>query len=163
MVFNRILKYITRKKTLNDNLPLFTLGYEGIKLQEFISYLKEKRIKILIDVRKNPWSRKKGFSKSQLEKNLSQYSIKYIHMKRLGSPSVIRKKVKEDSDYNYFFSEYRKYIKTQSDELQTLLKTIEKSICCLMCYEKDVEFCHRKVIASEVKKIDNNGLEVVHI
>ena len=42
---------------------LFTIGYEGRNIEEFISHLKNFNIPRLIDVRKIPLFRKKGFSK----------------------------------------------------------------------------------------------------
>lgn len=151
-----------RKKPITREI-LFTLGYEGLRLEEFINRLKEKGIEVLIDVREIPLSRKRGFSKSQLDTIVNQNGIKYIHMKKLGSPSIIRHKVKEDGNYKEFFKAYINYIKTQIEELKNLERLVEKSTCCLMCYEKDIENCHRKVIASEIKKINNNGLKVVNL
>ena len=46
---------------------LFTIGYEGRNIGEFISHLKDFNITRLIDVRKIPLSRKKGFNKKPLE------------------------------------------------------------------------------------------------
>ena len=111
-MFNRILRYFSKKHTHNDDF-LFTLGYEGLKQDSFISHLKENNIETLVDVREVPWSRKRGFSKSQLENSLTESGIRYVHMKSLGSPSYLRKKVKENADYEYFFKEYTNYIETR--------------------------------------------------
>lgn len=110
MLINKIFKYFARR---GDEEFLFTIGYEGLKKEDFAERLKENNVKVLIDVREIPWSRKIGFSKSQLEDTLDKYRIKYLHMKKLGSPSTIRKKVKEDADYRYFFNEYKNYLQTQ--------------------------------------------------
>lgn len=160
MLINKIFKYFVKKW---DGEFLFTIGYEGLKKEDFAERLKENNVKILIDVREIPWSRKIGFSKSQLETTLDKYRIKYFHMKKLGSPSTIRKKVKEDADYRYFFNEYKNYLQTQIVELKTLQKMIKDTICCLMCYEKDVEMCHRKIIVEEISRINNNGLKIIHL
>jgi len=162
MFLDRILRYILKKRS-NSNTFLFTLGYEGLKTDDLISHLKQKNVEILVDVREIPWSRKRGFSKSQLEAILQKHGIRYVHMKKLGSPSAIRKRVKEESNYDYFFNAYKNYVATQIDELKNLQRMTEKAVCCLMCYERNVEMCHRKIIASEVKRIDNNGLKVVHL
>lgn len=42
---------------------VYTIGYEGIDLEQFIDIIKKNHIDTIIDVRKNPVSRKKGFSK----------------------------------------------------------------------------------------------------
>ena len=46
---------------------LFTIGYEGRNIEEFISHLKDFNIPRLIDVRKIPLSRKKGFNKKAMK------------------------------------------------------------------------------------------------
>ncbi len=47
---------------------LFTIGYEGISLEEYLNRLLKNDIKVLVDVRNNPLSMKYGFSKSQLQR-----------------------------------------------------------------------------------------------
>jgi len=156
------MKEIDKNKT-NSDVILFTLGYEGLKPEEFIKRLKEKNIEVLIDVREIAWSRKKGFSKSQLENIVNQYGIKYIHMKKLGNPSVIRKKIKEKGGFDFFVNEYQNYIRTQTEELKNLQKMINKFVCCLMCFEKNVNMCHRKILTSEIEKLSNNKIKVLHL
>lgn len=70
------LKYLTEKELfiVNKFLPkdskrcLFTIGYEGRSLEKYLNILIQKNIKILCDVRKNPISRKYGFSKKNITK-----------------------------------------------------------------------------------------------
>jgi uncharacterized protein (DUF488 family) len=45
---------------------VFTIGYEGRDIDEFVICLKDFNITRLIDVRELPLSRKRGFSKSTL-------------------------------------------------------------------------------------------------
>src|SRR5690606_13764328 len=47
---------------------LFTIGYEGISLEEYLNRLVRNNVHVLVDVRRNPLSMKFGFSKSQLIK-----------------------------------------------------------------------------------------------
>ena len=77
------------------NYEIFTIGYEGRGVEEFISQLKHFHITRLIDVREIPLSRKKGFSKSALKERLEAEKIEYLHFKSLGSPSSIRNKLKQ--------------------------------------------------------------------
>jgi uncharacterized protein (DUF488 family) len=49
---------------------LFTIGYEGRGIGDFVGYLKHFKISCLIDVREIPISRKPGFSKKPSAKNL---------------------------------------------------------------------------------------------
>jgi len=142
---------------------LYTIGYESKSINGFITKLKNNNIKKLIDVRELPISRKKGYSKSQFSKLLEYNDIDYIHIKELGSPKKLRKKLREDLDFNYFFKEYRRYLKTQHGVVYDLYETILKETCCLMCYEDLPTKCHRIEICNEIKKIDGNGLEIKHL
>lgn len=145
------------------NTALYTIGYEGLKTEDFISRLKQNDIDVLVDVREIPLSRKKGFSKTQLGTMVNEQDIKYVHIGKLGSPSIIRKKVKETNDYNLFFKEYSNYLKTVKNEIDELMKLMENNRCCIMCFEKEVEKCHRKIVAEKVKILDGNSLKVINL
>ncbi len=75
----------------------------------------ENNIKTLCDVRKNLISRKRGFSKRQLEKAVRNIDIEYIHMPELGIASEKRRNLKKIKIINVFL----KTIKIQ--HLRTIL------------------------------------------
>ena len=91
---------------------LYTIGYTGFSLPEFIATLTENGIECLIDVRQLPISRKKGFAKSALQAHLNDAGIEYRHFRLLGSPSVIRHELRETGDYDRFFAEVHRHIRT---------------------------------------------------
>jgi uncharacterized protein YeaO (DUF488 family) len=143
---------------------VYTVGYEGRSIEEFIRHLKQFHIKALIDVREIPASRKKDFSKKSLSKHLASVGIRYLHVKELGSPSELRNKVRTDNDYDYFFSEYSRHLDNNIELLKSLLnETISNETSCLMCMERLPTQCHRKVVAERIKKIIGNGLQIRHI
>lgn len=144
-------------------MGLFTIGYQERTLDDFVYKLKTFNISILIDVREIPVSRKKGFSKTHLSQYLEDNDIQYIHFRNLGSPKVMRDKLRSDGDYDYFFREYHKYIKSQARIIEELYEIVSDNNCCLMCYERFPDKCHRSIVAEEVMKIDDNGLMVKHI
>ena len=96
---------------------LLTIGYEGLDLDHFIKFLTSNKVDVLVDVREVPISRKRGFSKSRLSQALAKKGISYEHIKALGSPSPIRKRLKEDWDYEAFFSAYDEDLVEQKDAL----------------------------------------------
>lgn len=51
-------------------MTLFTIGYNGMDIDRFIAILRKAGIQHLVDIRKRPLSRKKGFSKTKLGLNL---------------------------------------------------------------------------------------------
>lgn len=143
---------------------LCTIGYEGVSSEDFLRNLSKNNVAVLVDVREIPLSRKKGFSKSALGQFLSQHGIKYVHIKRLGSPSKIRNRLKEDHNYKLFFKEYTDYLmKDAKDALNDLYEIAVKDNTCVMCFEKDVNFCHRSIVAKKLGTLNGTKFQVRHI
>ena len=111
-----------------SNQTLFTIGYAGKEINDFISLLLQSGITTLIDVRQLPLSRKHDFSKSRLQSHLKGSGIEYKHVGILGSPKAIRDKVHQDNDYETFFTEYTKYIKTKQDAVTEVVDTVTHNI-----------------------------------
>lgn len=142
---------------------LFTIGYEGLDLDQFILRLKSNNVKGIIDVRDLPLSRKKGFSKTKLKARLEEEGLKYVHVRELGSPKEIRKKLREDKDYDYFFKEFSKYLAKNREILQEISEYLFGKFYCLMCFEESAEKCHRSIVAENIVNLQNNRFQVVHI
>ena len=52
----------------------------------------------------------------------------------------------------------------KKESLDRILKLLENGQkVSLLCFERDPELCHRKIVAEEVKKRNNNGLRINHI
>jgi uncharacterized protein (DUF488 family) len=145
-------------------MELYTIGYEGIKIDNFFKCLNNFSVSVVADVRKVPFSRKAGFSKRSLSEELEKNNIEYVHFEKLGTQKAIRENLKQTGDYNTFFKQYCQSIENSSLELHRIHSMItsgEKVV--LLCFEKDYQKCHRKIIAEKIKKIDNNGLVIKHI
>lgn len=135
---------------------IFLTGYEKQTIREFINKLVKAKITTIIDVRKNPISRKVGFSKWSLVKILQERGIKYFHCGDLGTPDEIRSMLRDDGDYLSFFREYRDYLSNKPNLIKNTLDIIyANGHSALMCYEKDCELCHRSILASELMKKDS--------
>lgn len=143
---------------------LCTIGYEGVSSEDFLRNLSKNNVAVLVDVREIPLSRKKGFSKSALGQSLSEHGIKYVHIKRLGSPSKMRNRLKEDHDYELFFKDYTDYLMNDAqDALNHLYEIAVHENTCVMCYEKDVNFCHRNIVARKLGALNGTKFQVHHI
>lgn len=141
---------------------LFTIGYEGANLEEFLTTLGNARIDVLLDIRELPMSRRKGFSKNALCEALAEIDIDYRHEKQLGSPKSVRHKLREDGDYQAFFQAFNRHLKKQNDLLLTLTEELNGNVA-LMCYEKDPSLCHRSSVVdalAEMLDIRPKHLEV---
>jgi uncharacterized protein (DUF488 family) len=146
-----------------ESKELFTVGYEGRQIDEFLNYLKSHKISRLIDVREIPISRKRGFSKSALKSRLEAERIEYLHFGLLGSPSSIRKKLKEDQDIRSFFEAFSKHLSSQSTVLDQVIHLAEEGNNCLLCFERQAENCHRSTVAQRVMELSNRNLLIHHI
>lgn len=131
---------------------LFTIGYEGAALDDFMRALKTAKIDVLLDVRELPISRRKGFSKTALGSALTEAGIRYRHEKQLGSPKTIRHRLREDGNYSRFFREFDRHLTGQSALLKTLAEELKGNVA-LMCYEKDHEECHRRSVANALAEL----------
>lgn len=134
---------------------LFTIGYEGLSIEEYVNKLITNNIKVLCDVRKNPLSRKYGFSKTILADIISKFDIKYVHIPELGIESDNRKNLKNLNDYISLFKEYKNSVLiNQVNSLNRLYDIFknEKRIA-LTCFEADPNYCHRTKIAEYFKEL----------
>lgn len=148
---------------MQKDYTLYTIGYEGLDIDGFVSRLKEFGVTRLIDVREIPLSRKRGFSKTALKQKLGVENIEYVHYKALGSPSDIRHKLKEDWDYKYFFEAFTHYLDGQMDVIKDVYQHLSNGVNCLMCFEHNHEECHRLSVSKKIKEYDGNGLLIKHI
>jgi predicted nucleotidyltransferase len=159
------LEKVEAARPHNNETILFTIGYEGISLEEYLTRLLKNDVKILVDVRNNPLSMKYGFSKTSLKKYCESLGIKYIHIPEVGIQSAQRQELKTQSDYDALFTVYRKQTLAQTTNAQTdmlnLLKAYKR--IALTCFEANICQCHRKHLAEAIKTLPGFEYTVEHI
>lgn len=126
---------------------IFTFGYEGLALDVFLTRLKQAGVETVIDVRANPLSRKRGFSKRGLAAALEEVGIAYTHARAMGCPKPVCDRYKHDGDWSAYTRGFLAHLKTQSDGLAELVQTAKASTSCLVCFEADFNTCHRTFVA----------------
>ncbi|MCX6673454.1 MAG: DUF488 family protein [Methanothrix sp.] len=149
--------YMKNANYIRDSRGVTTIGYEGKSIDKFLEELIENKINILIDVRKNAYSRKFGFHGNILKKYLNNIDIDYMHMPELGIDSDLRKDLKNIKDYKNLFDKYKEDLKERTSQLEEIKKISENKKISLMCFEKNIEYCHRGILA-ELLRIQ--GIEV---
>jgi len=142
-------------------MTVFTIGYEGLDIDAFMSLLAEHGIDTVVDVRELPLSRKPGFSKKALANILNISGREYVHMVDLGCPKLVRDRYREDGNWKRYTEGFLKYLKTQDEAIAELSALAATSNCALLCYEADSNFCHRSMVANAVKEYC--GARVAHI
>ena len=63
-----------------------SVGYQERDIDEFVQLLVDNDVELLVDVRLNAISRKRGFSKTALSNTLATAGIGYRHERELGNP-----------------------------------------------------------------------------
>ena len=142
-------------------MTIYTIGYEGIDIEQFFMLLKDHNIETVVDVRELPLSRKVGFSKKILSAALNLSGLEYTHLADLGCPKPIRDRYRADADWRRYKEGFLKYLKTQEDAIEGLATLASSSSCALLCFEADFNYCHRAMVADAVRQ--QSGMRVSHI
>ena len=145
---------------------LVTIGYEGRSLEAYLNLLLRDTVTILCDVRRNPLSRKYGFSKNTLKAACESVNIRYEHLPELGIASSERKELEVQADYDALFEVYkRESLPQQSAALRKIYSWInhEGHRVALTCYEAEPCQCHRHCVAEALEKLGRRSLIPLHL
>ncbi|MBN1379493.1 MAG: DUF488 domain-containing protein [Gammaproteobacteria bacterium] len=184
-VYRRYPYYASRSKILEKVLPdradqlvvqearpgrkqpgLLTIGYEGKSLELYLNQLLQASVTLLCDVRRNPLSRKYGFSKSTLKAACERLGIRYEHLPELGIASDRRRNLIEQSDYKALFGDYMRHdLPRQADAIERIKHWIEsgKQRVALTCFELQPHQCHRHCVAEVLANDGGRRLVPVHL
>jgi uncharacterized protein (DUF488 family) len=159
------LEKILHSKPKSDKTILFTIGYEGISLEEYLNRLIKNDVKLLVDVRNNPLSMKYGFSKSQLKRYCENLGIQYVHFPEVGIRSEQRKELNTQEDYDRLFTDYSATNLTKTCATQNTILNLLKQYqrIALTCFEADICRCHRKYLAEAITNLPEFYYELKHI
>jgi uncharacterized protein (DUF488 family) len=144
---------------------MFTIGYEGSTIDDYIRRLVIHNVKVLVDVRRNPLSRKHGFSKTRMQNYLERVGIQYFHMPELGIDSHLRKNLSDEASYNDLFELYASTVlPNQTIALNKIIQIVSKhGRVALTCFEADPCMCHRHKVTEALENDVKFDFPVVHI
>jgi uncharacterized protein (DUF488 family) len=130
---------------------VYTIGYEGTNIKNFVATLIAAKVRILEDVRAVSFSRKPGFSKKSLQKALLEADIEYRHYADLGDPKEGRLAARAGKidEFKRIFTSHLTGDEAQR-ALSDLVDSVKTSATCLMCFERDPRGCHRSIIATHM-------------
>jgi uncharacterized protein (DUF488 family) len=140
---------------------IYTVGYEGLALENFLHQLRRARVQIVVDVRDVPLSRKRGFSKTALAAAIRAAGMEYLHIRSLGCPKPIRDQYRASRDWNAYTVAFMDHLREQTDAVSELAAVCKDSTAALLCYEADAGLCHRTYVARAAAAI--SGGSVSHI
>lgn len=158
-------KNLDNYRSFEEDITLFTIGYQGITLEAYLNKLIKNNIKVLCDVRKNALSMKYGFSKSQLKNACNGVGIEYIHIPEVGIDSEQRQELKTQTDYDVLFEEYKNLNLKKSIDSQTeILNLLKKNRrIALTCFEADICQCHRKHLSEAITNLKGFKYTLEHL
>ncbi len=156
------LDRIEASRPARQEPALLTIGYEGRSLEDYLNTLLRAGVTLLCDVRRNPLSRKYGFSKRALSGACEGVGIRYEHVPELGIDSERRRALNAAADYAALFKAYKHDTLAGCEDI---LRHIGAWIqdggrVALTCYERDPAMCHRHCVGDALMRLDS-GLECI--
>ena len=132
-----------------------TIGHSTRAIDEFISLLKENEIRLLVDVRAWPSSKRyPQFNKDALAESLNAHAIRYEHFPELGGKRKSKPDSRNTAWRNASFRGYADYMETEQFHkgiARLIDVAAETGAIAIMCAEAVWWRCHRSLIADYLK------------
>ena len=128
-------------------MRIFTIGYEGATMDEFLAALRQAGVERVIDVRAIANSRRPGFSKTPLANALGEVGIDYVHLRALGTPAAGREAARagRKDDLERIYAGQLETPQALAEGAMLLDLAAEKP-SALLCFERDPACCHRTLL-----------------
>jgi uncharacterized protein (DUF488 family) len=145
-------------------MKIWTIGHSTRTIDEFISLLQTNQIRLLVDVRSLPGSKRyPQFNKEALADSLGKTGIRYEHFPELGGRRKAKPESKNTAWRSASFRGYADYMETEE-----FRKGVERLLdlaggagpTAIMCAEAVWWRCHRSLISDYLKA---RRIEVMHI
>lgn len=144
------------------DIAIYTVGYEGLSIDDFLNRLLKTGIKRVIDVRSNPISRRYGYHECTFMRLCNSVGIEYTHVSELGIPSSERSSLSNPSDYERLFARYRQTtLNAHPEAICKVARMLRDGPSVLVCREADPAFCHRALLAQALQMFVD--LPIVHL
>ena len=132
-------------------MRIFTIGYEGATVAEFLAALQKAGVERVIDIRAVPNSRRPGFSKTPLRNALAEAGIDYVHLRALGTPADGRAAARagRKDELKRIYAGQLELPEAIAESGKMLDLSREKP-SALLCYERDPGACHRTLLLEAV-------------
>src|SRR5258707_13566080 len=145
-------------------MKIWTIGHSTRTIDEFVSLLQANQIRLLVDVRSLPGSKRyPQFNKEALADSLGKAGIRYEHFPELGGRRKAKPESKNTAWRNASFRGYADYM--EIDEFhQGVMRLLDLAAdagpTAIMCAEAVWGRCHRSLISDYLKA---RGVEAMHI
>jgi uncharacterized protein (DUF488 family) len=143
-------------------MQIFTLGYQSLAPELYVKALVDAGVKLVIDVRENPWSQRSGYVGAILKRTLASVDIDYEHWRALGNPAANRNTATTAAQC---LRRYRTYLRQDGRIITLFVNKLTEEWnrdrkVCLTCFEHEHSNCHRSVIVDEIRAIDREIISI---
>ena len=145
-------------------LPLYTIGHSTRMWQEFVDLLREHQIRVLVDIRRFPGSRRyPHFNQGEMRAKLKEQQTSYVHLEALGGR---REPIKDSKNIGWRNRAFRGYADHMASiefkgGIDQLLELSQGSRAAIMCAEAVPWQCHRMLVSDYLAALCK--LDVYHI
>ena len=131
---------------------IYTIGYSGFKIDDFVKTLKENGVSVVIDVRSLPYSQ---FYSDYNKENLSRIlEVSKIYYRNYVAEFGARQENRDFYPNGYLDFEMFARSEVFLSGFEKIKKSMQKGfVIALMCSEKDPIKCHRTILVAK----DNSG------
>lgn len=147
---------------------LYTIGFTKKCAEEFFGLLEKNGVKTVVDIRLNNNSQLAGFAKS---KDLIYFletisGIDYCYMPEFApTKEILNSYRKKELDWKGYEKNFNALLeeRVRDGEYDSFLNKSMEGLC-LLCSEKEADYCHRRLVADFIRKtINDRDIEIIHI
>ena len=126
----------------------YTVGYQGIDIEEMARAAKIAGVTLVIDARRNPTSRRPAFRREALRRRLAEHGLDYESRPALGVPRRVRALARTRPAL--FRAAYRGVLSRATVDMDETVLRISQETVALLCFEAEPGECHRSLLADAI-------------
>lgn len=142
-------------------LAIYTIGYEGRSVDAFFNCILQNGVQGILDVRRNAFSQKFGFTAGVLKDVCKRLDIRYSHLPELGIASEMRKDLTLPGVLERLFHDYELELEYRNTELEQAVSIVSSRPTTLLCFEAEPHRCHRGRLAPILASL--TGYDIQHL
>ena len=140
---------------------VYSIGYSGFTINNFINTLRLNKISVVIDVRSQPYSQHfSDYNKGNIEQTLKHSGIHYRnYANEFGARQEERKYYTDEGYLNFeLFAKSSPFLSGFNKLVNSMVQDYRFA---LMCAEKDPINCHRTILVA--RAFHDAGYKVIHL
>lgn len=149
---------------MDSRIDIYTIGFTKKSAETFFNFLKNSKVKTLIDVRLNNVSQLAGFAKrDDLKFFLNELcGAEYIHSPELApTKDILNAYKKGDMPWEVYEDKFLNLMGQRNIERSMKPTLLDHG--CLLCSEHEPHMCHRRLVVEYLNQHSDLDLKVKHL